>query len=100
MKAEGYLLSLKILNKNNNENISAPKRVSNVGGSQDENNCSTKASSLRLRFKNSFLRKKKRIYKLRNWFIDSILFKIVSLFEAIVMVSTLAFFLFSYGFRI
>jgi len=100
MKTEGYLLSLQMLNKNNNENISAPKRVSNVGGSQDENNCRTKTSSLRLRFKNSCLRKKKRIYKLRNWFIDSILFKIASLFEAIVMVSTLAFFLFSYGFRI
>ncbi|KAH0644555.1 hypothetical protein KY284_032439 [Solanum tuberosum] len=32
MKAEGYLLSFKMLNKNTNGNISAPKRVSNVGG--------------------------------------------------------------------
>ncbi|KAG5589835.1 hypothetical protein H5410_040349 [Solanum commersonii] len=69
MKAEGYLLSLKMLNKNNNGNISAPKRVSNVGGRGVQNRIEnriksqidTKTSSLRLRFKNSCLRKNKRI---------------------------------------
>ncbi|KAK4729527.1 hypothetical protein R3W88_022515 [Solanum pinnatisectum] len=85
MKVGNYLFS----NKNNDRN-----------SDDDDNSRNYKASSLRLRFKNSCLRKKKRIYKLRNWFIDSILFKIVSIFEAIVIVSTLAFFLFSYGFRI
>lgn len=90
MKADSYLSSsFKRLNKKNDEN------------SDDNNNSSNhKASSLSGRFKNSCLRKKRRLHKLRNWFIDSFLFKIASLFEAIALVSTLAFFLFSYGFHI
>lgn len=106
MKAGGYLLSLKRLNKNNNGNdIGAPKSLSNVGASDlgeiitndHENNCNHKASSLRWRLKNLFLWKKKSLYRLRNWFVDSFLFKIASLFEAITLVSTLAFFFFCCG---
>ncbi|KAG5589831.1 hypothetical protein H5410_040345 [Solanum commersonii] len=100
MKVNGYLLSFKRLNKNNNGNsIGASKSLSNASASQgeiirrDENNCSTKTSSLRWRFKKS-------LYKLHHWFVDSFLFKIVSIFEAITLVSTLAFFFLCYGFHI
>ncbi|KAG5589832.1 hypothetical protein H5410_040346 [Solanum commersonii] len=72
MKASGYLMSFKRLNKNKN---GASKSLSNGGDSQgeittsnDDNNNSTyyKATSLRRRFKNLCSRKKKSLYKLRH----------------------------------
>ncbi|MCD7455142.1 hypothetical protein HAX54_027218 [Datura stramonium] len=97
MKAGGYLLSFKRLNKKG----VAGTVGSEVGTAEDHHDSLTQPppppqpSSLRWRFKNlsSGLKwKSKRLYKLRHWFVDSFLFKIVSVFEAIFLVSTLAFF--------
>ncbi|MCD7453288.1 hypothetical protein HAX54_020453 [Datura stramonium] len=104
MKAGSYLFSFKRLKKNDNgNNIGASKSVSGGGGSQGEiiikrdHDDNYKPLSLRWRFKNLSSWKKKSLYKLRHWFVDSFLFKIVSIFEAIALVSTLAFFFFCCG---
>nr|AAG43556.1 Avr9/Cf-9 rapidly elicited protein 180 [Nicotiana tabacum] len=99
MKASGYLFSFKKLNKKGN--IGA--KNFNAGDSKGEitrDHDISKPTSLRWRFKNlsSGLRwNKKSLYKLHHWFVDSFLFKIVSVFEAIALVSTLAFFFFCCG---
>ncbi|CAN4076993.1 unnamed protein product [Withania somnifera] len=98
MKAGSYLFSVKRLNKNNNRNIGAPNSFSSGGGSQGEiiRRDENKPSSLRSRFKN-LSSWKKSLNKLSHWFVDSFLFKIASVFEAIALVSTLAFFFFCCG---
>ncbi|KAK4361310.1 hypothetical protein RND71_020262 [Anisodus tanguticus] len=95
MKASGYLFSFKRLNKKG----VAGTVSSDVGSAGDQHDSLTQppqpTPSLRWRFKNlsSGLRwKSKRLYKLLHWFVDCFLFKIVSVFEAIFLVSTLAFF--------
>ncbi|XP_049384192.1 uncharacterized protein LOC125848381 [Solanum stenotomum] len=104
MKAGGYSFSFKRLSK---------KAVAGTVGSEvgthagDHHDSLTQPplpphpqSSLRWRFKNlsSGLRwKSKRLYKLRYWFVDCFLFKIVSVFEAIFLVSALAFFYLCFG---
>ncbi|CAN4080169.1 unnamed protein product [Withania somnifera] len=99
MKAGGYLLSFKGLNKKNVAGIVSSDMSS--GGDRHDNPLTqpyqlpSPPSSLRWRFKNmcSGLRwKSKRFYKMRYWIVDCFLFKIVSVFEAIFLVSTLAFF--------
>ncbi|KAK4347345.1 hypothetical protein RND71_033684 [Anisodus tanguticus] len=91
MKAGGYLFSFKRLNKKSVTGTVS----SDVSSAGDHHDSLTQPPSLLWRFKNlsSGLRwKSKRLYKLRHWFVDCFLFKIVSVFEAIFLVSTLAFF--------
>nr|XP_009761123.1 PREDICTED: uncharacterized protein LOC104213334 [Nicotiana sylvestris] len=97
MKAGGYLFSFKRLNKKG----VAGTVGSEVGSAGDHHQLhdsltdQPRPSSLRWRFRNlsSGLRwKSKKLYKLRYWIVDCLLFKIVSVFEAIFLVSTLAFF--------
>ncbi|KAM3284717.1 hypothetical protein P3S67_023516 [Capsicum chacoense] len=97
MKAGGYLFSFKRLNKKPVAGT-VSSAVSSSGDHHDDTSPPqprSLPSSLRWRFKNlsSGLRwKSKRLYKLRYWIVDCFLFKIVSVFEAIFLVSTLAFF--------
>ncbi|XP_060194464.1 uncharacterized protein LOC132623691 [Lycium barbarum] len=96
MKAGGYLFSFKRLNKKSVTGT-VSSDVSTAGDHHDSlTQPPQQPPSLRWRFKNlsSGLRYKstKRLYKLRYWFVDCFLFKFVSAFEAIFLVSTLAFF--------
>ncbi|CAN4082060.1 unnamed protein product [Withania somnifera] len=94
MKAGGYLLFKRLNKKTLAGTVGSD--VSHAGDHHDDSLTQpAKPSLLRWRFKNmSFgLRwKSKRLYKLRYWIVDCFLFKIVSVFEAIFLVSTLAFF--------
>ncbi|OIT28759.1 PREDICTED: uncharacterized protein LOC109212246 [Nicotiana attenuata] len=100
MKAGVYLFSFRRLNKKGVAGT-VGSEVGSAGNHHHQLHDSLtqtlppRPSSLRWRFKNlsSGLRwKSKRLYKLRYWIVDCLLFKIVSVFEAIFLVSTLAFF--------
>ncbi|XP_055805129.1 uncharacterized protein LOC129873953 [Solanum dulcamara] len=104
MKAGGYSFSFKRLNKKSVAGTVGSEVGTDAGDHHDPLTQlppqQHRQSSWRWRFKNlsSGLRwKSKRLYKLRYWFIDCFLFKIVSAFEAIFLVSALAFFYLCFG---
>ncbi|KAL3345010.1 hypothetical protein AABB24_024121, partial [Solanum stoloniferum] len=107
MKAGGYSFSFKRLSKKAVAETVGSEVATHAGDHRDSLTqppppppLSHRQSSLRWRFKNlsSGLRwKSRRLYKLRYWFVDCFLFKIVSVFEAIFLVSALAFFYLCFG---
>lgn len=77
LKKPGYLFSFGRLNK---------KRA--AGGDGGDAGGASHSSGLRWRLKSS----KKRPFRFLVWLVDTLLFKVVSFFEAVVLVSRLAFF--------
>nr|GMD06727.1 AF211538_1 Avr9/Cf-9 rapidly elicited protein 180 [Ipomoea batatas]GMD09208.1 AF211538_1 Avr9/Cf-9 rapidly elicited protein 180 [Ipomoea batatas]GMD11601.1 AF211538_1 Avr9/Cf-9 rapidly elicited protein 180 [Ipomoea batatas]GMD75836.1 AF211538_1 Avr9/Cf-9 rapidly elicited protein 180 [Ipomoea batatas] len=91
LKAPGYLFAFNRPNKKASGGVSddAGGAMSGKSGGATNN---SRLRRWRLKRRISPWLRWKRLFNLHVWFVDSVLFKIVSVFEAVVLISTLAFF--------
>nr|GMD09765.1 AF211538_1 Avr9/Cf-9 rapidly elicited protein 180 [Ipomoea batatas]GME07775.1 AF211538_1 Avr9/Cf-9 rapidly elicited protein 180 [Ipomoea batatas] len=98
LKKPAYLFSFMRLSRKSSSRSGAGGAVDgdrDVGGGATRNSSSSSGSSRRWRLKNmsAGLRwKRKSAFSFHLWLVDGILFKILSFFEAVFLLSNLAFF--------
>ncbi|CAA3000896.1 AF211538_1Avr9 Cf-9 rapidly elicited 180, partial [Olea europaea subsp. europaea] len=68
------------------------KRLNKTASKGEGGDVGNSSGASRWKFKSSTGLRWKRRFSLHLWFVDDILFKIVSIFEAIILVATLCFF--------